>query len=262
MNKKLVRVLSVVLSVVMLFSFAVVAGAKDTKARSKVVVRAEGITKYLDSDYMYISGATSLKEILEEIDLDVVFAEDSDAIISVENEEATEFSKWQVAVDGAIVTADFDEYIINEDSNVVVYNAAEDAVVPQIDDSELASTGVLVFNGIDKNGNSAPISGLKVVWDGKNYTTDKDGKIYLSLEQLEKGDHEVSISKVNSNKVPSVIRLAPETTIEVGEIETGNNGELSTFDEIYNFFYDIFKGIIDVWVFYLTEIGKLLGIVK
>ncbi len=257
MNKKILRIMSVILSVVMLFGCAVTASA----ASSKITVRVEGLNEYIDSDDQYITSEKTLREVLKAAEVDVVFAEGSDVILSVEGEEATEHSKWQVAVNGAIVNFDIDEYVIDSDSLVVLFNAAEDAVMPQIDDSELSSAGILVFNGIDKNGDTAPIGNLKVVWDDvKTYTTDKDGKIYISENYLAEGEHKIAISKVNGNKVSVIVRLDPDATVEVEAIEGTDKEETSTFDEIYSFFYDIFKGIVDVWVFFLSAIGGLLGI--
>lgn len=257
MNKKFLRVMGIILSVVMLFSFAVVANA----ATGKVTVRVEGIEGYINSASKYITSARTLKDILKEIDVDVVFADNSDEIISVEGEAATDNSKWHVLVNSAFVTSDFSSYIIDGETVIVLCNAAEDVVCPQIEDGELASSGILTFNGIDKNGDVAPLAGLKVIWDNAtSFTTDKDGKIYIPIEYLEKGDHEIAISKVNADKVPTVVRLAKGETVNVGEIDLEEKEEESSFQGIYDFFYSIFKGIVEVWAFYLSAIAGLLGI--
>ncbi len=258
MNNKLVRVLSIVLSVVMLCSFAVVASAKDTKATGLVPVIVEGLSETLEQDTRLLTSEKSLRAFLESLDY-VVFAEGSDAIVSVKDELATENSKWQVAVNDVIVTSAFSDFVVDGDDKVVIFNAAEDAVIVSFDKTELESAGILVFNGTDKNGNTAPVAGLKVVWDDKNFTTDKDGKIYLSKDNLEAGAHTVSVSKLNANKVPAVVRITADA-IYVEEVEAEEKEEITKFDEIYKFFYDIFQGFVDVFMFFVTAIGGLLGI--
>ncbi len=262
MNKKLVKVLSVVLAVICMFSFAVTGFAAEDSY--KVSIRVEGLEKQL-AKKTYNAGANStIKEIILACGIDAVLTDDGLSIKSVKGEETKAASKWQYAVDGKIETAAISDYIVEKNIELVVFNATEDAVMPSFNAEDIATGGIIEFIGLDKNGTEAPIAGATIVWEVKdstqNFKTDEKGKIYLPVDALEKGDHDIQISKVNADEIPTVVRFDNDMEIEVPEVETGSDGQTSFFDQIYNFFVSIFRGVVEVWGFYITEIAKLLNI--
>lgn len=272
MNKKFIRILSLVLSVMMLFSCAVVASAEgegtDAPAVTEkitVTVRVEGLLKQLAKKNVVIDKSSTVKAVIDAAAVNVVYELDSTTdIYAVKEEVEGTYSEWQYAVDGVIKTDAIDTVRLENNCEIVLYNASPDAVFPAINADELVTTGVILFTGTDKNGAVAPIKDLKVEWETKTgekvFTTDNAGKIYLLEDEFTKGKHDIEISKLNDYNVPAVVRLDKNTEIDVPEFEGGDQTEKTLFEQVYDFLYDILKGVIDVWTFYFKAIIGLFGV--
>lgn len=260
MNKKFIRIMSVLLSVMVLFSCAISASAAE---KINVTVRVEGISKNLADKELVVDKNSTVKEVIDAAMLDVLYAEDGVTIKSVKGEVEKTSSKWQYAVNGAIKTAAVDKTVLEDNAEIILFNATENAVIPSINAEEIELTGVITFTGVDKNGVSAPIANAVITWEvgfGKEeFVTDAKGKIYLTTDYLKKGDHTVEISKVNEYKVPEVVRFNAGTEVTVEEVKVESQPTKTLFEEVYDFFYSILKGVVEVWAFYLNAIAGLFG---
>ncbi len=268
MNKKFIRLMSVLLSVMVLFSCAVSASAEEgaepaPAEKIDVTVRVEGIDKNLADKEIIVDKLSTVKAVIDAANIDVLYAEDGVTIKSVKGEGEKITSKWQYAVDGVIKTAAVDTCVLEDDAEIILFNATENAVIPSINAEDIELSGVITFTGLDKNGVSAPIAGATITWEvgfgTKTYTTDKDGKIYLTPDELKKGDHTVEISKVNEYKVPEVVRFNAGEEVEVEEYKGENKPSKTLFEEVYDFLYSILKGVVEVWTFYINTFLGLFG---
>ena len=268
MNKKFIRLMSVLLSVMVLFSCAVSASAEEgtepaPAEKIDVTVRVEGVDKNLADKEIIVDKNSTVKAVIDAASLDVLYAEDGVTIKSVKGEGEKTTSKWQYAVDGVIKTAAVDTCVLEDDAEIILFNATENAVIPSIDAAEVGISGVITFTGLDKNGVSAPIAGAVITWEvglgTKTYTTDKDGKIYLTPDEIKEGKHTVEISKVNEYKVPEVVRFNAGEEVEVEEFKGEYKPPKTLFEEVYDFLYSILKGVVEVWTFYFNAILGLFG---
>ena len=263
MNKKFIRILSAVLSVIMLFACAVTASADagetpPATSKVKVEIRVEGLSKTLAEKEITVDKLSTLKAAIDAAGLDVVYEADNVTIKSVKGESEVTSSDWQYAVDGVIKTNKLNELVIQDNIEVIIYNATTDAVIPSFDAKDVAEGGVVIFNGTDKSGNKAPIKGATVKWETKSgfstYTTDSKGRILIAdVAELYEGDHDVEIMKVNSNDVPEIVRM-DDMEVNVPKLGAVDNSTTSIFEEIYDFIFSILKGVIEVWAFYLNAI--------
>ncbi len=262
MNKKFIRVISLLLSVMVIFTCAVSASAEEPE-KIEVSIRVEGLDKTLANKEVKVAKDSTVKDVLETAALDVTYTAEG-KVASVKGEAVVTSSQWQYAVDGVIKSEDVSACKVADDADIVLFNATSDAVIPSFNADEIELSGVITFVGTNKSGAKAPIVGAEIKWETKSgfatYTTDKDGKIFLAQDVLTEGDHTVEIMKKNAYGVPQIVRLEAGTEIEVDEIEEGEKEVTTLFDDIYNFFYSIFKGIVEVWGFYLNAILGLFGV--
>ena len=226
MNKKFIRLVSIMLSVMVLFSCALTVSAEEAETpapveKVEVSIRVEGREKTLADKEIKVDKASTLASALEAAALDVTYTAEG-AIASVKGESTVTSSQWQYAVDGEIKTVAASSYTVDKDIEVILFNATADAVLPSFDAEEIEISGVITFVGTGKAGVKAPIADAEVKWETKSgyatYTTDKDGKIYLPQDVLTKGDHTVEISKKNAYGVPTVVRFDAGTEVEVGSV--------------------------------------------
>lgn len=267
MNKKFIRLVSIMLSVMVLFSCMLTVSAEEGETpapaeKIEVSIRVEGLQKTLADKEIKVDKASTLASVLEAAALDVTYTAEG-AIASVKGESTVTTSQWQYAVDGVIKSESAASYKVENDAEIVLFNATADAVIPSFDAEEVEISGVITFVGTDKAGAKAPIANAEIKWETKSgyvtYTTDKDGKIYLAQDVLTKGDHTIEISKKNAYGVPTVVRFDAGTEVEVEELED-NAGEVKTlFEQIYDFFYSILKGVVEVWGFYINALVGLFG---
>ena len=267
MNKKFISILSLILSVMMVFSCAVVASAEGDEAvkeKISVTVRVEGLSKQIAKKTISVDASSTVKFIIDSANLDVVYETDSLKIKSVKTEAAVTGSEWQYAVNGVIRTEAIDSLVVAENSEIVLFNASTNAVFPKVNTDEIELLGVMTFIGTDKNGVQAPIADAAIKWEVdyamNSYTTDKDGKIFLTQDELESGKHSIEISKLDEHNIPVVVRFDKNAEIDVPKFEAADKDGMSFFEQVYDFLYSILKGVIEVWAFYLGAIAKLFGI--
>ncbi len=273
MNKKFIRVISLILSVMMIFACAVTASADDSTTAAekiKVTIRVEGVKKNLAKEEINVEKLSTVKDAIDAAKLDVVYAEDGTTITSVKGEETVKTSKWQYAVNNVIVKDKVNACVLKENAEIILYNATEDAVIPLVNAEDAATGGVVTFYSKDKDGKEIGISGATIKWEkGKNllgisefaeYTTDSKGRILISdATQLGSGDHAVEITKTNAYDVPEIVRMENFKAV-VPSLDAVEGGETKTlFEEIYDFLYSILKGVLEVWSFYLNAIVGILG---
>lgn len=268
MNRKFIRLVSVLLSAMVLFSCVLTVSAEEGETpapaeKIEVEIRVEGLEKTLADKEIKVASSSTVKDVLEAAALDVTYTADG-AIASVKGESTVTTSVWQYAVDGVIKTEAPSSCKVEKDAEIIVFNATADAVIPSFNAEEIEISGVITFVGTGKAGTKAPIANATVKWETKSgfvsYTTDADGKVYLAQDVLTEGDHTVEISKKNSYGVPMVVRFDAGTDIEVDELEDNVSQSKTLFEEIYDFFYSILKGVVEVWGFYLDAILGLFGI--
>ena len=266
MNKKFTRVISLILSVMMIFACAVTAGAEEAATPSSkidVSIRVEGCEKNLDNKHFSVEKLTTLKAAIDAAGLEIVYAEDGLTIKSVKGEAEKTTSKWQYAVNGVIVKDKLNAFVLKENSEIILYNATEDAVIPMADATDAATGGVVTFYSVDSDGKKTGIAGATVKWEkGKTllgvsefseYKTDAKGRILISdAAELRSGDHAVEIIKTNAYDGPEVVRMS-NMKVNVPELE-------NLFEEIYDFLYTILKGVVEVWGFYINAILGLFGL--
>ena len=273
MNKKFIRVLSFMLSVMMLFACVITASADEatTVQQVNVVIKVEGLSKNLTEKNIKVDKLSTVKAAIDAAGIDVVYAEDGITIKSVKGEGEIKTSKWQYAVDKVIQTAKINAYVLDKDAEIILYNATEDAVIPSFDATDVATGGIVVFTGTDKAGNKSVISGATVKWQSSKgltgllspefteYTTDSKGRIIISdVEELYEGKHAVEIMKTNAYDVPEVVRVGT-IEVEVPKLDSTEVQNKTLFEEIYDMLYSILKGVLEVWSFYINAIIGLFG---
>ena len=274
MNKKFIRVLSFVLSVMMLFACVITASADEgttTTQQINVVIKVEGLSKNLAEKEFKVNKLSTVKAVIDAAGIDVVYAEDGITIKSVKGEGEIKTSKWQYAVDKVIQTAKINACVLEKDAEIILYNATEDAVIPSFDATDVATGGIVVFTGTDKAGNKSAITGATVKWQSEKgitglispkfseYTTDSKGRIIISdVAELYEGKHAVEIMKTNAYDVPEVVRVGT-IEVEVPKLDSTEVQNKTLFEEIYDMLYSILKGVIEVWSFYINAIIGLFG---
>lgn len=268
MNKKFIRILSVMLSVMMIFACSVTASADAGETppaadKVEVEIRVEGISKTLAEKEVKVDKLSTLKAAIDAAGLDVVYEADNVTIKSVKGEAEVSTSDWQYAVNGVIKTDKLNAVVIEKDTEVILYNATADAVIPSFDAKDVAEGGVVIFNGTDKAGNVAPIKGATVKWETKSgsstYTTDSKGRILIADQaELYEGDHDVEIMKTNSHDVPEIVRM-DDMEVNVPKLGAVDNTATSIFEEAYDFIFSILKGVVEVWMFYINAIIALFN---
>lgn len=266
MNKKIIKILSIVLSFIMLFGTALTVGAEgETPAPTEKVtvrIRVEGLSKNLTEKVLTFDKNITLKDLILNANLNAVISDDGKSINSVMLEGASTLgSVWGYAVDGVIGKETVDNYIVTKDINLVLYNATPDAVMPEVKYDEVETTGVVEFIGTDKDGNKAPIANASIIWNGEARAekTDSDGKIYLGKDEIKKGDYSVQISCVNENNIPKVVRFDKNAEVEIDDVKDKDSSDKNIFERAYDFLYSILKGVIEVWAFYIKALIGLFS---
>lgn len=110
-------------------------------------------------------------------------------------------------------------------SEILVYYADEfgaGLLIPMVDAANIRHGELRFFAEVpEENGGYviAPIVGAEVHWycgDAyATYTTDEEGRVTVEEALLMSGDHRVSISKLNEEGVPMLLRLSPDYTVNI-----------------------------------------------
>jgi hypothetical protein len=226
------KLLSVFLALALALSFAGFALAAEDEDGIIVTLRIEGISECLYDDLILITSEDAddltvlelVQALEEEEDVpEFVFDEAGTYITAIGGEAAgtgAEWAGWQVLVNGVAAPVGIDAQTVKDGDVVVFYYSDEFGIgiqFPVLDDSHIAE-GYVLFTSIDTTYDpetweptvtTKPVAGADVVWDGKDYVTDADGKITLG-DAAHAGWNTVAISRYDeATGLPTVLRYAP-----------------------------------------------------
>ena len=238
MKRKLLS--AVLLTVFLLSCFALTATAENTPT---VSLRIEGITQNLYYADVEINNAQTVADIIIAADkssdkITVTGAENS-YITDINGESAGSFGGWDgwsYTVNGQSPSVGIGDYNIKSGDIIVVFYSDSFGVgiqYPVMDDSKITE-GIITFTSTDttydENFNPTtavnPVADMKVIFDNKEFVTDKQGSVVIPAELLTAGDHSVSVSKVSENGIPLVLRLAPNTKVTIPQPTPDEDGGL------------------------------------
>ncbi len=258
MKKTLTKILSVLMALIISASFL----SLTVWADGTVSLRIEGP----DKNYYYNTSMELLTEDYTVADLIACADETDDSltvtginigyISAVNGVKAGSYTTkkwdgWVYTVNGDFPNDPVTDYVLESGDEVILfysdyYNAGME--IPVVDSSKLSTEGIINFTYgspiFDKNYavvgyDYKPIVGASVTFNGKDYTTDKNGNITVdNFAKLRNGSYSLQINKYFEGGCPAVLRLAPDFTVKV----TGH----SVFDKIINFFkmiFDFFKNL-------------------
>ena len=205
-----------------------------------VKLRIEGINAnlfYDDVTVTYTGEQLSVQDFIiyadEQIeDLTVVGATGTSPYVTVINgDTASTFGGWDgwlYTLNGEELPVGINEAYLKDGDEVLFYYGDPYGVgmqYPVIDLSETEKC-VLKFTSTDTTYGEDyapiitvnPVVGMTVTFDGRDYTTDSDGKIVIERSVFTKGKHAIAIDKKAENGLPLVLRFAPDFSIDIPEI--------------------------------------------
>lgn len=213
-------------------------GADETKT---VTVRIEGAS---DTYYYgtFETTAKTVEDVLTELDAnedEITLTINDHYLSGVNKEYAGAFGGWDgwlYRVNGTEPSVAINEYTVADNDTIVLYYGDPYGVgmqYPTVNTQEIAD-GILTFTSsdavYDENWNvsyvTAPVVGATVTWyvgDVKtDYVTDENGQITVDTDLLTAGEHRIQIEKKAENGLPLVLRFAPDETVEVADLQTGD----------------------------------------
>lgn len=236
----------------MLLCLAVPVSAQE---ENTVTLRIEGINGNLYYGSVVLPDEANVAEVIitadNASDKITVVGVDAGYITDINGELAGTFGGWDgwmYRVNNTEPSVGIGEYSVNPGDVIVIYYSDAYGVgmqYPEMDISDIAN-GVIKFTSeditYDENFNATvtenPVTDMKVMFDNTEYVTDKDGKIQIDSSALTPGNHNISVSKTAENGAPLVLRLAPDTTVNIPEptpdeslTQTDNNGENDNNDD-------------------------------
>lgn len=209
---------------------------------STVTLRIEGINEcfYYD-EYSFDGTDDTLGKILSDIDLQndnlSISGIDDDYITAINNDTAGTFGGWDgwlYTVNGLEPTVGINEYTVEDGDSILLYYGDPYGVgmqYPSADISEIEN-GVITFTSSDAvydadynvSYETNPVVGMTVSWKSDdeitNFVSDENGQIQIPSELLSDGNHSVSWLRTAENGLPTVLRSAPDYSIEVKISET------------------------------------------
>ncbi|MBQ7687897.1 MAG: DUF4430 domain-containing protein [Clostridia bacterium] len=228
------KTLSVLLTALLLAACAVPAFAEGTVA---VSLRVEGLTECLYYDNVTVAENATVYDVLLAADeasdkLTFVFS-DSDygayltTVNGLEAGTKTElhYDGWQYHVNDADPGVGITACTVSADDRIVLFYGDEwgetGMLYPTVDMSKIKE-GKIFFTAesttYDENWTptvtTVNVTGYTLIWDGKRITPDKDGVATVPVTKLGKGAHSVQIERIEKNGMPSVLRFAPDFTVE------------------------------------------------
>ncbi len=135
---------------------------------------------------------------------------------------------WLYTINGTEAATGMQDAILKDGDSILLYYGDPYGIgmqYPQVDTSKLAD-GIIRFFSMDTTYDSDwnpvitenPVSDMKVIFDSSAYTTDKNGIINLSSKDLSLGSHTLFIEKKAANGAPLVLRLEPDFSVTITEI--------------------------------------------
>lgn len=215
---------------VVLSSLVVSPFAADEKT---VSLRIEGKSEtYFYGDVT--TGASTVAELMDEVDaandnltISKISGAYGDYIDAINGDKAgsiepAKVDGWSDMINGVAPSVGIGEQQIKDGDVIVFYYADEFgshgfarpvADLSKLGDREITFTSDAYAEDFSRI--TVPVEGAKVIWDGKEYVTDADGKIVIDKADFTVGDHSVGISKVAEDGVPLVLRFASDYKITV-----------------------------------------------
>ena len=133
---------------------------------------------------------------------------------------------WMFRVNGETPAVGISDFDLTDGDSVVLYYSDEFVTgmqFPVMHAETVNEDGVISFTSFDTEYDAQwnptvsekPVANMKVTINGTTYHTDDEGKIVLASATLSKGGiFTVSVSR-SQGGVPTVLRLAPDTTVSV-----------------------------------------------
>ena len=244
--KKGTRLLCLFISVAILAVLGIVSAAA-APVQIKVNLRIEGVHENLYYKNVTLTvGDTpctvqDLLTYVDETEAEVTITGASTGYVTAVNGEAagqteTGWDGWMFRLNGVAPNTGISDTTLADGDQVVLYYSDEFVTgmqFPEMDVSHVISTGVNTFTSqdtvYDEYWNPAivtnPVEGMTVIVDGVEYVTDAEGKIEISDEQRTKTTNlPVSVSR-ETDGVPTVLRLAPDTMVLVTKVVNPNTGD-------------------------------------
>ena len=247
--------LSVVLAALMLICAAIPAFAAE---EITVSLRVEGIEKCLFyGDVSVAKDATAFDALKAAADKDesltltttesqygIYLAAINDLYAGSQTEKG--WDGWMFRVNDEAISVSMDQYTVKADDRVVVYYSDEygetGMLYPVADTSKLAD-GKLSFTSTvteyDANWNMTEkevvITGATLIWDGEKLTADENGVYTIPFMKLLGSEHNVQLERYAENKLPNVLRFAPDYTLKVEHT--------NILAKLLTFFVDLFAKV-------------------
>lgn len=239
--KRINLLISVLLCAVLLMgAFAVSIYAEaDNGGENTVTVRIEGITANIYFGEVQLQNIEKntvlsvLSDLCKANDDLTITGLDEGFITKVNSDGSglteTGWDGWMVRVNDVPAAAGIGELEVKAGDSIILYYSDEYVTgmqYPVCDDSELLSSGILKFTSTDTTydedfnpiTNVNPVVGMSVVWTyGESevtLVTDDNGCVTIDSQYLTGGDHHISVFR-DSNGIPTVLRLAPDTCINI-----------------------------------------------
>lgn len=244
--KKGTRLLCLFISVAILAVLGAVSAFAEPD-QIEVSLRIEGVhaNLYYKAVTLTVEGdpltVQDLLTYVDETEAEVTITGASTGYVTAVNGEAsaqtqTGWDGWMFRLNGVAPATGIDSTLIADGDEVVLYYSDEFVTgmqYPEMDVSHLNTNGEIVFTSLDTTYDAqwnpiverCPVAGMTVTVGTVEYVTDAEGKITLDAEQRNKtANLPLSVSR-ETDGIPTVLRLAPNTTIHVNKVINPNTGD-------------------------------------
>ncbi len=238
------KIISVAMAFTLASTSALTAFAADTE-KMTVNLRIEGINIcYLNEAFEVDKGSTVAELILladklsDEISVE---GADSGYVTEVNGDPAGCYGGWDgwnYIVNNNTPSVSISDYTLSDDDSVVLYFSDYPSFIARINTSDLTSKGEISFTAekidydpIDFSPITSiiPLDDMTVFFDEKEYVTDANGRITISVDDYSVGKHSLQIDKRSYKGAPCVLRYADDFTVEIYETPFGDiNADLIT----------------------------------
>ncbi|MDD4164649.1 MAG: DUF4430 domain-containing protein [Eubacteriales bacterium] len=240
MNRSAKRLFFITVSIIMLFGVLAINTAAEDKSVMSITLRIEGIDEniyYNTLDIPYTDNLTlqtALAYIDEQEDSFEITGVDTAYITDINDQSASRFGGWDgwmYKVNGLEPAVGIDGFNLKDGDRVLLYYGDPYGVgmqFPEADTSRIAD-GIIRFTSRDTTFNDDysaivsenPVANAEVHWgfgsEKAIYTTDDNGEIRISRDQLTPGVHKVQISKKSDKGLPLVLRFASDYTVVIDD---------------------------------------------
>lgn len=204
MKKKLVLTLAAILAAIFLFSCA---------PQTTVTLRVEGNESTVIYGNVVIEEGMNLQDLMiafDEVNEKITFAgAEEDYIYEVNGEAAGKFGGydgWCVMVNGKNAETSMSGITLSPGDDVVLYYGDPFGVGMIFPEVKVEGNSI-VFT--DENG--APIEGITVELDGKEYKTNAEGRV----EDLAAGEYTMNFSLFSESGVTRILRRPKDTRVTI-----------------------------------------------